>query len=297
MEPQVRLGEWLTEGWALLKDDIWTWVLATFLMMVGTLVTLGFGGPALYCGMYMMAFAKMRGEPISGSDVFKGFERFGNALVAAMLTALVYLPFLVAMAALVFYMIVSTSSGRGTSGPPPAFFMIYPLQFVMMILSYLVATVTAFTFPLIADRNLGPIDAIRQSWEIVKPRFWMMLLVTFVYGLIAGAGAYACYVGMLISYPIAIAAFAVAYHDFFGVTGVGPRQISYADGRYAAPLPPPPLQAGPPPGVPPVPPMPQVYPPATALQPPPPPPIPPAAPPLPPPPRDPGPPPPPPVQS
>ena len=301
MPPKVRLSEWLTEGWALIKDDIWTWVLATLLMMLGGLFTLGLGSPALMCGMYQMMFARMRGEAIGAADVFRGFERFGSALLAGLLMGIAYVPFVAGMVGLIVYMAATTPAGRAGGGPPAvtaitkgAFLLIYPLQFLTIVVSYLVMAVTAFTFPLIADRNLGPIEAIKQSYEAVKPHFWMMLLTTFVYWLLAGAGVYACYVGMLVTYPIAFAAFALAYHDFFGVAGVAPRQVTYADRPYGPePLPPPPLRAGPPPGVPGTP---MYHPPAGAHQAPPPPPFPPPGPP---PPRPPGgtaPPPPPPVQ-
>jgi uncharacterized membrane protein len=58
------------------------------------------------------------------------------------------------------------------------------------------------TFPLIVDRNLGPIEALQESWRITDGHKMNL----FVFGLIAFAlllaGACACGIGVFFVMPI-----------------------------------------------------------------------------------------------
>jgi uncharacterized membrane protein len=60
----------------------------------------------------------------------------------------------------------------------------------------------------------------------------MLTAFAFVVGLIAGAGAILCYVGMLASYPLLFLITSVAYRDVFGVAGASNPQT------YSPPPPP-----------------------------------------------------------
>lgn len=72
-----------------------------------------------------------------------------------------------------------------------------------------------FVAPLIVDQRKGALDAISTSFNTLKPQMWMALLYVIVIGLLAGAGALACGVGMLVTFPLALLSLAVTYRDFF----------------------------------------------------------------------------------
>jgi len=106
-----------------------------------------------------------------------------------------------------------------------------------IIPGFIVSGLLFFTVPLIVERRMGVFEAMGASYEATKPNLLMFTLFAFVVSLIASAGYYACYVGLLATYPLLFTMTAVAYRDCFGLPGA----VSF--------LPPPPrdLYAPPPP--------------------------------------------------
>jgi hypothetical protein len=76
-----------------------------------------------------------------------------------------------------------------------------------------------FTLPLIVERRLGVIDAMKLSFETTRPNMWMFMLFAIVVHLLAGLGGLACGVGALATYPLYFLISAAAYKDIFGVAG------------------------------------------------------------------------------
>lgn len=193
----VKLGDWLSEGWGLVSEDLGTWIVAALLtLLIGT-VSLGICMPALHVGLFMMAFAKMRGEEISAGDVFQGFSKFGPAFVAALLAAIV-----VFVAALVLQIIPIVG------------------QIASALLGIVVGAGLFYTFQLIAETDIGAVDALKESFEKVKPDFLMYCVTSFVYGLINSVGAGLCGIGALFTMPLVVGAMAMAYRDNFELEGV-----------------------------------------------------------------------------
>jgi uncharacterized membrane protein len=88
-----------------------------------------------------------------------------------------------------------------------------------IIPAFIVSGLLFFTMPLIVERNLGVFEAMRASRDVTQPNLLMFTLFAFVVQLIASAGSYACYVGLLASWPLLFTITAVAYRDCFGVSG------------------------------------------------------------------------------
>lgn len=97
------------------------------------------------------------------------------------------------------------------------------LVFLGMVLcvipAFIVSGLLMFTMPLIVERNLGVFEAMRASRDVAQPNLLMFTLFAFVVQLIGSAGSYACYVGLLASWPLMFTITAVAYRDCFGVSG------------------------------------------------------------------------------
>lgn len=82
-----------------------------------------------------------------------------------------------------------------------------------------------FVTPLIVDKEQGAIQAMGNSVNALKPQMGMALVYVLVIGLLAGAGALACGIGMLVTAPLALLSLAVTYNNFFGggqITGQPP---------------------------------------------------------------------------
>lgn len=220
--PKVRLGEWISEGWNMFVAEWKVWVLDALIMSLVTVVPIigiyvlmlffaatsaGSGGAGvgmlmlaviaivivliaflatyLAGGMYHTAFKQLRGEPISTSDLFSAGERLPAVLGASIIIGI--LSIIGAMLCII-----------------PAF---------------IVAGALYFTIPLIVDRRMMVMDAIRASRDATRGDLFMFVLFAFVASLIAQAGSYLCYVGLLVTWPLHYTIAAIAYRDCFGVAG------------------------------------------------------------------------------
>ncbi len=224
--PEVKWGEWIGEGWQLFVNKWQVWVplmlifvvallvpilpvylllfglsmanandpeavmspLLPLLGMAGGLITFGLAAFMLG-GVYRTAFKEIRGEPISIRDLFSGAD-----LVLSILGAMVLIGLCIAV---------------GTM--------------LCVVPGFLAMGLLFFTLPLIVERRMGVIDAMKLSFETTRPNMWMFMLFAFVVGLMASLGQLACYVGLLVTYPLHFLITAAAYRDVFGVAGA--RQI------------------------------------------------------------------------
>jgi len=219
--PKVRFGEWIGEGWNMFAAEWKVWVLNSLLLMMAIFVpmvggyilffivaaaasssgdpTVGFAmllllfagallvallSSYLVAGMYHTAFKQLRGEPISTRDMFSA-ERFPQVLGASILVGI-----LVAIGTLLCF-----------------------------IPGFIVAGALFFTIPLVVERRLSISEAIQASRDATRGDLFKFVLFAFVVSLIAQAGAYACYVGLLATMPLHYTIAAIAYRDCFGLPG------------------------------------------------------------------------------
>ncbi|MDB5189443.1 MAG: hypothetical protein JWL82_400 [Parcubacteria group bacterium] len=82
---------------------------------------------------------------------------------------------------------------------------------LLIIPGIIVMTMLCFTATLIVDRNLGPIEAIKESARLTKGNRWKIFLLLIVVVLLNIVGAIALIVGVLIAMPISMLALVHAY--------------------------------------------------------------------------------------
>lgn len=155
----VRLGEWLSGGWALIKDDIVTFAVAALLAGLIGGATGGICMPPLVIGLYMMVGSRMRGDSVEIGDVFRGFEKFGPAFLAYLLVA-------IAVYALYALFIILTLV---LGNIPVIGLILFIVLFVGYAIAVLVIGALAFyVLPAIAFTEVSAVDAIRTSVEKVR---------------------------------------------------------------------------------------------------------------------------------
>jgi ribosomal protein L40E len=219
--PKVRFGEWIGEGWNMFAAEWKVWVLNTLLLLMAIFVPMlglyilfilmaaassSSGDPAvgfamlllmfaggllvsllssyLAAGMYHTAFKQLRGEPISTRDMFSA-ERFPQVLGASILVGI--------------FTVIGTM--------------------LCVIPGFIVAGALYFTIPLVVERRLSITEAIQASRDATRGDLFKFVLFAVVVSLIAQAGAYACYVGLLATMPLHYTIAAIAYRDCFGMPG------------------------------------------------------------------------------
>ena len=217
----IKPVECVKEGWALIKDQYWLFLGIVFVgIFVGGAVPLVLIGPMMV-GIYMCFFQRMRREPVDFGLLFKGFDHFAQSLIA---TLIQMIPMVIVMvpAYIIMFALMITSMPRGQMDPDASTrfvftFLGFELVFVVVILvvGITVNIFFMFAFPLIADRSLSGLEAIKLSIKAGKANFGgilSLLLLNFAIGIL---GVLACYIGVFFIMPISLASYAVAYRRVF----------------------------------------------------------------------------------
>lgn len=245
---RIEIGESLTRAWKLFSEHSGTLLGVTLVMgalflgvgiVVGLMVTIARAMmPA--AAQYVMPFVNqlviavvtgpiaggyfwfllqlIRGQQAGVSEAFAGFgKRAGQLVLCSLVQGIVQL---VAMAPL---LIVMASAGFNTTlrrgGTPDfspallaAFLCSIPIAVIAM--TYF-STVWTHSFLLIMDKNYKFVPALKLSWRVVHKRWWMTWVFLLVAGIIGGAGALVCCVGLLATFPIFLAMRVWLYEDNF----------------------------------------------------------------------------------
>lgn len=223
----VQPVQCIKEAWALIKDQYWLFVgIAAVGMLVGSAVPMGILLGPMMCGLYLCYFKRMHNQPFEFGLLFKGFDYFGPSLVATLLHV-VPIIIIIVPAYLLFYVGFVLSIAVQGNEPNPAaalgvMAMFVVFYIVMVILIILVSIGFMFSYPLIVDRQLGAVDAIKWSFRAAMANFWGLLGMSLLTGLLACAGVLLCYVGMFLIFPIQYGAIAVAYQRVFGLSEAAP---------------------------------------------------------------------------
>ena len=218
----IKPVECVREAWALIKDQYWLFLGIVFVgVFIGGAVPIVLIGPMMV-GIYICLFRRMRGEPVEFGMLFKGFDYFAQSLIAALLQmipmVIVIVPMYVIMVG--FMMTMMPRGGRMDPDESSRFiFSLLGFELVFVLIIMTVAIVVTifflFAFPLIADRNLAGVDAVKLSIKAARANFSGvvgLILVNFGLGIL---GVLCCYVGAFFVAPITIASYAVAYRRVF----------------------------------------------------------------------------------
>lgn len=223
----VEPVECIKGGWEMIKNQYWLFVGMTLVaVLIGSAVPIILIGPMM-CGLNLAFFKTRRGEPVEFGTLFKGFDYFGQSLIAALLHALPIL--VVVIPAYVFFyisMIVSIAAQGNDPNPSPAPFFgvmaVFGLFWVVVMIVIIVISIGfLFAYPLIVDRKLKAIDAIKLSFRAGLSNFWRLLGMMLLTGLMTSVGVLACYVGAFLVMPLSYAAIAKAYEQVFGLSEGG----------------------------------------------------------------------------
>jgi serine/threonine protein kinase len=198
----LNIRHCLRRGWTLVRNDFWPLVgMSAFVLAVlsaapssgmalsngqssGTISILGIllGGP-LMGGLYLYFLKKIRREATGVETAFTGFRQpFPHLVIAGFLASLL--------------------TGLG--------FLCLILPGIYLFVAWIL------TFPLIVDQRLDFWPAMRLSRKVISKHWWKFLGFLIVLGLINLAGLLACFIGLLVTFPITFAALTYAYEDIVG---------------------------------------------------------------------------------
>lgn len=214
----------LREGYARIKDKYWFFVGLSFVgILIASAVPFGILMGPMMCGLYLTFFMKRLGHPIEFGTLFKGFDYFGPSIIATLIHV-VPIIIIIVPAYLLFYLgffVTMMASENGEPNPAALFgFLGFMVVFWLVIVVIIIIISIAFTFsyPLIVDRRLQGMDAVKLSARAAMANFWKLLGLSLISGLMGFVGVLFCYVGAFLVMPISYSALAVAYEQVFGLS-------------------------------------------------------------------------------
>lgn len=187
----VQIEPWLREAFDLYRRHFLLLLLAHLAAAAISVFTLGLLAGPMAAGAAFVVLALLDGrEPApQAGDVFRGFEWFLPAFL---------------------YTLVVGAAGAVAAR------LLRPLGFLAAAPAIFIQTATVFSIYLIVERGMDFWSAIQGSFEIVKTNFWPMLLLVFIASFIAGLGAFACGVGIVLTLPMYTCVTAIAWRSVSG---------------------------------------------------------------------------------
>lgn len=91
--------------------------------------------------------------------------------------------------------------------------LIIAVGFVLLIIPGIILSIRLQFVPyLIVEKNLGPVDALKRSWEITRGHTWNLFLFGLVCILVVLLGLIALFIGLFWAMPTVLIAVAYVYH-------------------------------------------------------------------------------------
>jgi uncharacterized membrane protein len=220
----IRPVECLKAGWELIKADYWLFLgISVVGILVGSAVPLGILLGPMMCGIYLCFLTRMRGERIEFGLLFKGFDHFGDSVIATLIQVVPMIVLIIPLY-IVFFIGMSTlaperRSGSRTVNDPSAmltFLIVMGVVFlIVMLLVMALSALFVFSYPLIVDRRLSGVNAVKTSARAILANLGGALGLLFLNVLLGIVGLLFCYIGAFFVMPVGLAAWAVAYRKVF----------------------------------------------------------------------------------
>jgi uncharacterized membrane protein len=211
--------ECLRGGWDLIKEQYWLFLgISVVAIFIGSAVPMGILMGPMMCGLYLALLRRQRGEQATFDMLFKGFDYFKESVIATIIQVVPMLLILIPTYVISFAVFVTTFKPARRGQPPdifPLFAFIIIIFLVVMVVSIAIGVLFAFTFPLIVDRKLSGIDAVKTSIKAAIGNLGGVLGLMLMMMLLSFIGLLFCYVGALLMMPIHFAAWAIAYRQVF----------------------------------------------------------------------------------
>ena len=218
----IKPIECFKEAWTNIKPDYW-------LLFAITLVGMLIGGVTLYillgammCGINICYLNRIDGYTVALDDLWKGMKFVLPGLVVVLL---ITVPVMIVMGTLYVPMVLATVMGERMSQDELLTMMagMFVIEIVFAFVMVCIHALLAFSFPLMVDRNLGPVKAMTTSARAVLKNLGGVVGLMLVAMVISTPIALiTCGVGMYLLMPLIIGANVVAYRKIFPRQGQSP---------------------------------------------------------------------------
>ena len=179
---KAQTGKWISAGWNMVTADLGNFALLSLIfVLVNSVASIVTQGP-LQTGMHLFCAKKLYGRRAELGDMFKGFDYFLPAFVAALLIGL----------------------------------FVFVGVLLCVIPGLVVASMYKFTYLFILDKRMDFWPAMQASHDVVKNDYFGFTMFLIAMGCINILGFLCCIVGLLVTIPLSVAAITVAYQECVG---------------------------------------------------------------------------------
>jgi uncharacterized membrane protein len=179
---KAQTGRWISAGWEMVKADLGNYALVSLIfVLVNSFASIVTQGP-LQVGFHLHIMKKMYNKRSDIGDLFKGFDYFVPAFVAALLIGI----------------------------------FVFVGSLLCIIPGLVVAAVCKFTYLFILDKRMDFWPAIEASHNVTKNDYFGFTLFLLALAGINILGFLCCIVGLLVTVPLSLAAITVAYQEIVG---------------------------------------------------------------------------------
>lgn len=174
-------------------------------------------GPMMI-GIYLCFMHAERGVTVEFSTLFKGFDQFGDALIATLIMIGISLVATIPAMFILFFITLGPVIVMADGGEPnPALLILALIGFYggIIFVSIAVMMPFLFTFQLMAERKLKAMDCVKLSARAVWQNFWGVLKFLVTIWLISVVLLIMCYVPVFFFMPISFGAMFLLYRQIF----------------------------------------------------------------------------------
>jgi uncharacterized membrane protein len=222
----VKPVECFRLGWQSMRGRYWFFVGVTFIgVIIASLAPMAILLGPMVCGIYYCYLRKARQESLDFAMLFKGFDHFVDSLVATLVLIIpifiLMIPTYIITMVVVFRHFLSVSGTAQVVSPFDSSFLKTlilvqsPIFLLSMLLGFLMAILWSFAYPLIVDKKLKGIDALKLSAKAGLANWQGLLGLIILNWLLMIAGYAFCCVGFIFLPPFFYAAMTQAYLHVF----------------------------------------------------------------------------------
>lgn len=214
----IKPVECLREAWELIKGEYW---LLFAISIVGGLIagfTMYILLGAMVCGIFTCYLKKIDGEgPVNFDDLWTGFSYLGpSALATVVFVVPMVIYFVVIFVTIYSPMIVALAMGKDADPTVimATFVGALLIDLVVAIIMTCIHSLMIFTFPLIVDRKLSSLDAIKLSARAALKNVGGIAGLIGINFVLVLLGQLVC-IGLYFVIPVITATSLVAYRKVF----------------------------------------------------------------------------------
>ncbi|MEP6946016.1 MAG: hypothetical protein ABJA02_08875 [Acidobacteriota bacterium] len=211
---QIHPVEIFKESWELIKDQYWLVFGITLVgLLIGGAVPIILIGPMI-CGVFLIMFRVIDRQPIGFEHLFKGFDFIWKSLPVSLL---ITLPVILLIFVIYIPIIGMAVAGQRMNESELMGFLVgtFVFEFVVIFAMVCFHTLLMFSFPLIADRRLSAMEAVKLSARAVWANlsgiaglFGIGMIVVFI-------GYLMFCIGVYLTIPLILMSQALAYRKVF----------------------------------------------------------------------------------